>query len=104
MLVYHNEWDGKPSFKMLPIEKKCPYVEAIYDPATKVLVVINKSHKNTPHMFPVLDLSGKQLPNREERIMTDTYYEHYIENMDDIKAFVQHFANNRQHEALKMLE
>jgi hypothetical protein len=36
--------------------------------------------------------------------MMDTYYEFYIDNIDDIKEFINLFDNNYKHPALAILE
>lgn len=117
MFIYSADWQGSKTFKMLPIDLKCPFNEVIYDPNTKVLAIISKEHKDKPHMFPKLDSRGKVVllkKNKslkeeqdsiiEERVMMDTYYEYYIESPEDIKEFVNFFANNNKHSALKILE
>jgi len=110
MMIYSTDWYGKMTFRMLPIDVKCPFNEAIYDPGTKVLAIISKEHKEKPQMFPKLNDKGEVLQKKgstghvEERRMMDTYYEYYIDNMEDIKEFISFFANNNKHSALSILE
>lgn len=111
MLIYSTDWYGSRTFRMLPITEDCPYNEVIYDPNTKVLAVISKEFKEKPHMFPKLNTAGSPLPSKnpekeyvEERLIMDTYYEYYIDNIDDIKMFVNYFAINNHHESVKVLE
>ena len=116
MFIYSTDWYGKKTFRMLPISQDCPFNEAIYDPGTKVLAIISKEHKEKPQMFPKLNDKGELVYKKgangadgkplhvEERRMMDTYYEYYIENIDDIKEFVNYFSSNSKHPALSILE
>jgi hypothetical protein len=40
----------------------------------------------------------------EERIVMDTYYEYYLDNIDDIRVFIKHFAINSDHSAAAILD
>jgi hypothetical protein len=111
MLIYSSDWYGKKTFRMLPVTDDCPYNEVIFDPNTKVLAVISKEFKEKPHMFPKLNVTGKPLyktgttkEHVEERLIMDTYYEYYLDNIDDIKLFINRFAINNEHEAVKILD
>jgi hypothetical protein len=111
MLIYSTDWYGRRTFRMLPATEECPYNEVIFDPSTKVLAVISKEFKEKPHMFPKLNVTGKPLHTTaaghdyvEERIVMDTYYEYYLDNIDDIRVFVNHFAINSDHSAIKILD
>jgi len=116
MLVYNTDWQGIKSFRMMPIDLQCPFNEVIYDPTTRVLAIISKEHKDKPQMFPKLDDKGNVIKknnssNKEEksslveqRIIMDTYYEYYIDEHEDIIAFINYFANNNKHESLKILK
>ena len=105
MFIYESDWYGQKTFKMLPIDCNCPYNEAIYDPSTKVLAIISKEHKEKPQMLPKLNGKGQLVTkssntaepakNIEERIMMDSYYEYYLDNIDDINEFIKFFANNK---------
>lgn len=110
MLIYSTNWHGLQTFRMLPINKKCPFNEVIYDPLTKVLAIVSKEFKEKPHMFDKLHSSGKPLFDAtsertlEERLFMDTYYEYYLDDIDDIKSFVSRFAINSAHEAVKVID
>lgn len=102
MMVYHADFNGNDTFKLLPLNEACPYNEILYDPETEVLAIISKEHKEKPHMFPklksIIDLSKK-----EERIFMDTYYEYYIENVEDMKYLIHNVAINPYHPSLSVL-
>jgi hypothetical protein len=111
MLVYSTDWYGKRTFRMLPISEDCPFNEVIFDPNTKVLAVISKQFKEKPHMFPKLNNAGQPMNGTgahssvlEERLVMDTYYEYYIDNIRDIKNFVERFAINDNHEVLNVID
>lgn len=111
MLVYSTDWYGKRTFRMLPLSQDCPFNEVIFDPNTKVLAVISKEFKEKPHMFPKLNATGKPMSGTgafsevlEERLVMDTYYEYYIDNLRDVKNFVNRFAINNDHEVLSVID
>ena len=116
MMVVHSEWNEKPTFRMISIDNNCPYNEVIYDLDKKELAIICKESKEKPAMMPKLDSNGRPKyfkgKNEEgelvqaqssERLIFDSYYEYYIEEESDIRTFVDHFAFNKSHAALMVL-
>ena len=105
MMLVTNSWSNEKTFKLLPISPECPYNECIFDVSTKVLAVIGKEKKESFHMLPKLtDLGDVQYlkigkrPNgkeySEERKMFETFYEYYVENLEEIADFLKMFAIN----------
>jgi len=104
MMVIKSDWNQQPTFKMIPLSKDCPYIEAIYDPQSKVLALIGSTRKNVFHMTPKLDDNGDVVPrkirtdgakaHKEERKTIETFQEYYLMDADDIKAFVNLFSIN----------
>ena len=45
MMLLQASWQDQQTFRMIPINDNCPYVECIFDPGTKVFVVISKIKK-----------------------------------------------------------
>src|SRR5574344_677792 len=90
MMLINSKWNGKDSFSLIPITIECPYVECIYDPIEKKLVVIGKQMKESFMMLPLLDRGGNTIPfkankNSEQtcekkREKLYTFYEYYINN------------------------
>lgn len=103
MLAYEAKTQqGKPTFKLMPLTNECLFVEAMYDPESKVMVVLNKAI--TPRYFdkPRYDAKGKVTGISKE--IHPTFFEHEISEKDDILAFIKHHVSNDKHEALKILE
>ena len=118
MLLIKSEWQDIPSFRMIPIDANCPYVEVIYDPKSKTLAVIGINKKETPDHLPKLDSEGvaewiKQAPRpkdpkvpynervtitgkkyKEVRVMLNTYQQYYITDKQDVIGFINLFAKN----------
>lgn len=103
MVVYSAKWNEKPTFRMMPVDKDCPFNEAIFDPEQKVLAIISKDSKDKPMMMPRINDKGDIIPTKradgkqgwqEQRVIIPAYYEYYIEDINDIVAFVQRFAVN----------
>ena len=94
---------GKKTFGLIPVEENCPYVEAIYLPMTKSLVVMSKVQHDTFQLFPRLNDNGDIAPAknrsngatyREERKALKVFYEYTLTNEEDILMFINFFAVN----------
>ena len=104
MMIIKSDWNNQPTFRMIPTDTNCPYVECIFDPQSKILAVIGSIKKNVFHMMPKLDDNGDIVArkvrsegsksHKEERKTVETFQEYYISDIDDIKAFVAIFAIN----------
>lgn len=98
MMLVESTWQDTKTFKMIPVSNDCPYVECIYDPSSKVLVLIGKTTKTSLHMLPKLDEYGKAISGnrgaKQERRSIDTFQEYYIEEEKDIKEITKMFAIN----------
>lgn len=105
MLLVKSSWNDGETFRLLPVTEDCPYVECIFDPSTKVFVIISKVVKTTLHMLPKLDDNGDPAPLKtkrpngrtvkEERKTIETFQEYYIEDEDAMHALVDLFAINK---------
>jgi hypothetical protein len=93
------------SFKMIPINNDCPYVECLFSPKEKMLVVIGKFMKQSYHMVQRMDDNGDPIPVKgkprtngkdfkEERRLVDTCSEHYIVTEEEIREIINMFAVN----------
>jgi len=100
MQVIKSTWNGRETFKLIPLESTCVYNEGIFDLDNKVLALIGKERKQSMHMVPKLnefgDLCRLKIGKRdngkdysEERKTVETFYEYYLENAEDIKAFLE---------------
>lgn len=107
MMLIKSEWESKQTFRLIPISEECPYVEGIFDPQTKVLVVFSKLLKDGFHMLPRLDDNGDPQmlknsgkprfngkPYKEERRTLQTFHEYYLSDTEDIKSFITKFCDN----------
>ena len=109
MMLVESTWQDTKTFKMIPVSNDCPYVECIYDPSSKVLVLIGKTTKTSLHMLPKLDEYGKAISGnrgaKQERRSIDTFQEYYIEEEKDIKEITKMFAvNASKFDVAKFLE
>lgn len=105
MLLHTSYWANKDTFKMMPVTEDCPFTEVIYDPATTLLVVVGRHHKQNFEMVPKLDDNGdKQVvgkgsrpngsPIKEQRILMDVLHEYYLVDYEEQEAFIKMFAIN----------
>ena len=103
-MLVQATWNDQQTFRMIPIAESCPYVECIYDPSTKVFVIISKITKTTLHMLPRLDDNGDPAPLKtkrpngrmvkEERKTIETFQEFYIEDVTAMDEIIKLFAIN----------
>ena len=104
MMLITSTWKEGKTFKMIPTDIECPYVECIYDPQMKVLAVIGDIKKDIFHMMPKLDPNGdpemRKTPGRDgspmkqERRTIETFQEYYLEERAEIEEFIKKFADN----------
>ena len=103
MMIVQATWNETQTFRLIPIADECPYVECIFDPATKVFVIISKIRKQSLHMLPKLNELGDPVPCKqrmngrtfkEERNKIEVFQEFYVEDNIAIEDLIQHFAVN----------
>jgi hypothetical protein len=98
MMLVESSWHETQTFKMIPISNDCPYVECIFDPSSKVFVIISKVTKTSLHMLPKLDDYGKAISGlkgaKQDRKSIDTFQEYYIVDTNSIKEIINLFAIN----------
>jgi hypothetical protein len=104
MQLYTSYWGESKTFKLMPIEESCPYVEAIYDSMTDMLVVISKNRKQNLQLVPRLDENGNSIkskvpkqnsvPYKEQRVTMDVLQEHYLIDRSEQENFIAAFAIN----------
>lgn len=108
MLIISSLFKGNPSFSLIPISDSCPYVEALFDPESKILAVISKIKKESLHMVPRLDDSGNIIPikngNKQQRLQIETFNEFYIIKKEEIIDFISKFAINSIDEYIKYFD
>ena len=104
MILISAPWQGKKSFKLMPVDKDCPFNEAIFDVDSKILVMLSTQVKESIHMMPKLDtkgdmviltkprLNGKKF--KEQRVNLETFTEHYIVEIEEIENLIKLFAIN----------
>jgi hypothetical protein len=104
MMLITSYWGEDKSFRLMPITEDCLFVEGIYDPSQKVLVMIANRVKETFQMMARLDEQGDQMklkrprqngkPFPEERRVLDTYQEFYIRDTKEIEELINMLAIN----------
>jgi hypothetical protein len=116
MMIYVAIWEGHPTFKMLPLTADCPFNEVIFDPRSATLAIVAKDQKERLQLIEKLDELGNPVPDKKrrtaegepvylrERKPMKMYYEYFLQNKQDVQAFVDTFAVNPQHPALDILK
>lgn len=98
MMLVQATWQESQTFRMIPTGNDCPYVECIFDPSTKVFVVISKIKKTTLHMLPKLDEYGQPLTGnkgmKQERHKLEVFQEFYVEDFEAMQELIKLFAIN----------
>ena len=107
MMLITSTWGSSKTFKMIPVMKDCVFNEAIFDLDSKVLALISKEKKESLHMVAKVNEWGDVVPMKigkrgngkdyaEERKSLETFYEYYVEDINEIKDIVSMFAVNAE--------
>ncbi len=100
MMLVKSSWQESQTFRMIPLTESCPYVECIFDPDTKVFVVISKIKKTALHMLPKLDDYGQSITGtkgiKQERHKIEVFQEFYLEDMTAIEELIKIFSVNNK--------
>ena len=108
MMLVQATWNEQQTFRMIPIEESCPYVECIFDPDTKVFVVISKIKKTTLHMLPKLDEYGQAITGtkgmKQERHKLEVFQEFYVEDHAAIEELIKFMSINPKFDYKKFME
>lgn len=107
MTLINSTLNNKATFRMIAVDKNCPYNEAIFEPDEKLLAVVSKEKKAGFKMIAKLDEFGdpQQLKTRsqrgigkpnypEQRVTIESFYEYHITDENDIRQFIKMFATN----------
>ena len=107
MMLVQATWNDKQTFRMIPITESCPYVECIFDPKTKVFVIISKIKRTSLQMLPKLDEYGQPITgtkgHKEERHKLEVFQEFYIEDKEAVKKLIDLFAVNKDFDYLSFI-
>lgn len=99
MMLVQSSWQDKQTFRMIPVSETCPYVECIFDPDTKVFVIITKTTKTSLHMLPKLDEYGQPITGskgmKQDRHKIEVFVEFYLEDAQAIVDLINLFAVNK---------
>jgi hypothetical protein len=81
------------------VSEASPYVECIFDPESKVFVVISKQKRNTLQMLPKLDEYGQPITGtkgmKQERHKLEVFQEYYISDVESIKDLINLVVVNK---------
>jgi len=94
MMLIHSAFKNVKSFSLISVNKDCPYIEAMFDPASQVLAVITKDKKSNFHMIAKINAEGLPQGTKKQRVQIETFSEYYITDEKDIQNFVEIFAIN----------
>lgn len=95
-IVFEN--NSRATFKMIPTDRNCPYLEAIYHPVFHGLGIVGKFKKKEPVMMPILNKWGEQTLKdgkvMQDRRMIDSWHEYLLMTKEEVIEFVNRFADN----------
>ena len=105
MMLVVQEFQGIPTFSLIRVDERAPYVECMFIPQTKQFALVSNVKKDTFQMLPKLDDNGdmvgcKARKNgkffKEERRPLVSYYEHMLVNREDIIGLIKVLAINEK--------
>ena len=104
MRLFTTFWGQEQTFRLMPANSNCPYMEVIYHPSAQMLVVMSKTFKQNYEMLPKLDDDGEWIttkkPKRngskmkEERRLMEVPQEHYLTERAEQEEFIALYATN----------
>lgn len=105
MMLIKSAFGQRKSFKLIPITNDCPFVECLFSPEQRMMVIISKFMKQSYHMVPKLDDNGDEVlvkgkprmngkKTKEERRAMDTCAEHYVVTEEEIREMINMFCVN----------
>ena len=50
MMLVKSSFGPMKSFKLMPVSNDCPFVECLFSPSEKIMVIISKVKKQSYHM------------------------------------------------------
>lgn len=91
--------DGGTTWALLPLDNTSTILDATYLPSENGLLVMIREKKETFIERPITNDRGDISRKADGTVRTreakfETYYEHFMSNPADIKAFVETFAVN----------
>lgn len=104
MRLITSAWQAQKTFRLIPVSIDCPFVEGIFDPESKTMVLFAKTTRDNLHMIPKVDDNGdlqkvvKGRPNgktyKEERKFTSDFMEYIFMEKEEIKDFIKSICIN----------
>jgi len=102
MLIFTSEWQGVPTFRLMPIDSSCPYLEMIFMPQYQGLGVIHKHVKTMLKMIErlnddgaIVKIKGTNNP-KQERQKVPVEYEYFLPRTSEIIDLIEMFAVNAE--------
>jgi len=106
MTVYGTTRTGQPTFKLIPIHKDCPYMEATFNPSSNSLELVHELTFNRVTFLPEVDERGQivwpkkedgtvdntMTPRQERRTDLPAFYDYELLTEPDIVNFIIHFT------------
>lgn len=114
MMAVTSQWGEGKTFRMIPLTEDCPFLEVIYDPMSKALVLLTRLQKEGFHMVSKIDDNGEPIrspkaaagnpdPYKKERKALHTSHEAYITEKEEIISFVKLFLYNDSYDFQKFM-
>jgi transcriptional regulator of acetoin/glycerol metabolism len=104
MMLLTTYWGENKTFKLMPVNNDCPYMEVIYDTTTDMLVVITNNTKQNLQMVPKIDDDGNVIaakkpknngkPFKEKQVLIEMPQEFYFIERAEQEEFIKQYAVN----------
>lgn len=103
MMKISSTLDGVPTFKLIPLDSTSRYIECVFHPGFKILIVVDEQKYSAYRFIPKLDDSGNTeyikgtKTQKQQRVLLESCHEHKITDRKEIEDFVNMFAINGPH-------
>lgn len=99
--AYKSKIREKNTYCLLPISGEAVFVDGLYYPDEKFLLLLSKDTRDRFQMVPrindfgdVVYEKGKEGKMRQDRLMMNSNYEYYIHESQNIRWFAENYVTN----------
>lgn len=101
MLLISANWQGAPTIQLIPMTTDCPYVEVVFVPQGRALIVVSKIKEHRYNMIDKLTDDGQRIRSsknnnefKQQRVLLESFHEYPILSQKEMENFIEMVAHN----------
>jgi hypothetical protein len=115
MMLVQDMYQNVPSFKMIPVNNDCPFLEAAFNPQSRELIVRHRDKIPVFQLFDKLDDTGRPVPVtgkktadgvqafKLQRIQYEGNVTYTLGNVEDVVRFMKRFLIEEDQPAVDVM-